>query len=360
MNETKKLQCAHIMSAETIDSFILHEKGKGASDNMIRRFSGTVKALFEYLPEDKTVTRDRLLAWRKSLEDSGYASMTVLNYVKYINRYLDFVGASEIRFNRGRAKDIAGMTFGYLTAIEPTGAKHRKDIVWRCQCKCGNTVELPATRLLLGNTLSCGCLHKEHFQRANMYIDKTSLRQALKEQVESTISASGYTGVTPKRDKWQAYINYKGKHYSLGCYTNIEDAVKARARGKELVQADAMGLLDFYEELHKFDPTPPNRDTEPKREFPSSAWQVNDQPGSAAKRMDNRSGHTGVSLVRDRWEARICHKGVRYILGSFEAMEDAVALRKQAEQDLKADPEGFSAKYQRLYTYHAYAKKAAR
>lgn len=145
------------------------------------------------------------------MEEQGYASITILNYVKYINKYLDYVGASDIRFNRGKGKDISGMTFGYLIALEPTDKRDRKDIVWRCQCKCGNIVELPATRLLVGNTLSCGCLLKEHFRRANMYIDNTSLRQALQEKVESVHSVSGYTGVNPKRDKWQAYEILKSR-----------------------------------------------------------------------------------------------------------------------------------------------------
>ena len=357
MKNTTELQHPYVMTADTVAAFISHEKDRGASVNMIRRFSCTLKSVYDYLPEDKALTKDRLLSWRKNMEENGYASITILNHVKYINRYLDYVGCSAIRFNRGKGKDIAGMTFGYLTALEPTEKRDRKDIVWRCQCKCGCVVELPATRLLVGNTLSCGCLNKEHFRRVNKYIDNTSLRQALEEKVESTTSISGYTGVTRKRDKWQAYITYKGKRHSLGVYANIEDAVKARARGKELVRADALGLLDFYEELHKDDGALPNKATEPRKEFPPAVWMVNDQPGSAAKRSDNKSGYPGVTFTRGRWEAHIGHKGIRYILGFFDAQEDAVKARKQAEQDLKADPDGFAQLYQQKCRYHAYSKK---
>jgi len=249
----------YVMTDENMERFVTYEREQGASANMLRRFSCAIRSLYQYLPKEKIVTKELLLAWRKSLEDRGYSSVTVLNYVKYINRYLDHIGASDIRFNRGRAKDIAGMTFGYLTALEPTGTRNRKDLVWRCRCKCGNVVELPATRLLVGNTLSCGCLQKECFRRMNKYIDNTSLRQALEEKVESRHAVSGYVGVAPKRDKWQAYITYKGKHYSLGCYTELEDAIKARARGKELVQEDAMELLELYEEIHKRDAVLPER-----------------------------------------------------------------------------------------------------
>jgi len=162
------------------------------------------------------------------LKEHGYTQHTELNYVKGINRYLDFCGYSEIRFNRGRPKDIAGKQFGYLTAIEPTGEKHRKDYIWRCVCKCGKEVEYPATRLLLGNTVSCGCLRGEHFKEVNKYIGGTSLRQSIEEQVRSTRAKSGYTGVHRKREKWAAKITYMKTTYQLGVYEDFEGALSAR------------------------------------------------------------------------------------------------------------------------------------
>ena len=319
---------------------------------MIRRFKGTLKVIYDFLPDDKCITKKRLLERRKSMEESGYASMTILNYVKYINRYLDFVGCPEIRFNKGKAKDITGMTFGYLTAIEPTGARHRKDLVWLFQCKCGNTIELPATRVLNGNTLSCGCLKGAHLKMTNKYYAGTSLAQSMTEKVKSTRSVSGFTGVSPKKDKWLAHIKYKGVLYSLGSYYNVEDAVKARAKAKELVIADAKGLLDFYTELEKSFLQLPNRRAESKREFASSEWRVNNPPTSAAVRSDNSSGYTGISRRRDKWDVRICYQRVRYMLGQFEDIDEAIAVRKAAEQLLKDDPVSFVEEYTEKYPYY--------
>ena len=240
------------MTQELIDDFISFEKNKGASANMVRRFLRAVRTVYDYLPQDKILTKDNLLEWRLNMETLGYSPVTILNYVKYINRYLDFSGCSDIRFNKGRFKDISGQRFGYLIAVEPVGQIKRGDIVWKCQCKCGNTIDLPATRLLLGNTQSCGCKYKEHLSRVNKYIDNTSLRQSLEERIESKRSRSGYTGVISKRNKWQAYINYKGKRYSLGCYSDIQDALKARARAKQLVQEDSIKLLSIYNKKNDF------------------------------------------------------------------------------------------------------------
>ena len=343
---------SHCMTPEIMDAFVQYEANSGASENMIRRFKGTLKVIYGFLPEDKCITKERLLEWRRSMEESGYASITILNYVKYINRYLDFVGCSEIRFNRGKAKDITGMTFGYLTAIEPTGEKDRGDYIWLFECKCGNTVELPATRALLGNTLSCGCLKGESLKVSRKYYDGTSIVQSMIENVESTRSVSGYTGVSPKRNKWQAYITYKGVQYSLGCYSDIEEAVKARAKAKELVMADAKGLMDFYTELEKSFPKLPSRQTEPKKEFPKTEWIVNAEPASAAKRSNNTSGCPGVSLCRGKWDVEICYKGIRYRLGRFVDINEAITSRKAAEKILREDPQRFLDEYKDCPQYH--------
>lgn len=335
-----------IMTPESISAYIQYEVDRGASENALRNYRKITKAVYEWLPEDKVLTKDRLLSWRQALKDHGYSPDTELNYVKGINRYLDYIGQSDLRFNRGKPKDIAGKQFGYLTAIEPTGEKNRKDLIWRCVCKCGKEVEYPATRLLTGNTLSCGCLRGEHFKEINKYFDGTSLRQSIEEKVHSTKAMSGYTGVTTKRGKWKAYIRYKGQNISLGCYTKLEDAVKARARGKELVQMDALGLLDFYEELHKDDPARPNREQVrqmQEKPLPEPPAELRIK----ATRSNNTSGYPGVHRKRDKWAAKITYQKVTYQLGTFENIDGAIAARQEAERLLLADPQGFQEKYRK-------------
>lgn len=331
---------SYVMTSDSIAAYIQHEQDGGASANSLRNFKRVTSSLFEWLPEDKSITKDSLLAWRQNLKDHGYTPQTELNYVKGINRYLDYMGYSDLRFNRGKAKNIAGQQFGYLTAIEPTGEKYRRDYIWRCRCKCGKEVEYTATRLLTGNTVSCGCLRGEHFKEINKYIAGTSLRQSIEEQVRSTKAMSGYTGVTLKHGKWKAYIKYKGQDISLGCYTKLEDAVKARARGKELVQKDALGLLDFYEELHKDDPARPDR-AEIRRQQKASKEEVAPTSATGATRSNNTSGYPGVHKKRDKWVAKITYRQKTYQLGSFSSLDEAVDARQMAERTLQNDPGGF-------------------
>lgn len=346
MAETMINTCSHQMTPDTMAAFIESEINKGASENTVRRLKATVKMVYEFLPEDKELTRERLLGWRSDMNEKGYAYQTIQNYVKWINLYLDYAGLSEIRFNRGKMKDISGIEFGYLTAIEPTDKRDRKDVVWLCQCRCGTMVEMPAARLIGNNTLSCGCILKETIKRANKYFGGTSLEQSLKEKVVSTRSTSGYVGVTKKRDKWQAYIVYKRQYINLGVYSKLEDAIKARARGKEAVMEDAAELLKVYEAIHENDEALPNKATEPQRDFSCEPRVINNQPTTAAKRLDNTSGYTGVSFRKSKWEARICYNKLRYILGRFETRDEAIKARQDAEKLLKTDSNTFIEHYE--------------
>ncbi|MBQ8311210.1 MAG: hypothetical protein IJX80_09400 [Clostridia bacterium] len=53
------------------------------------------------------------------------------------------------------------MEFGFIIAVDPTDKRDRKDIVWRCHCRCETEFELPATHLITSSTLSCGCIQRE-------------------------------------------------------------------------------------------------------------------------------------------------------------------------------------------------------
>ena len=74
--------------------------------------------------------------------------------------------------------------------------------------------------------------HIDH-NRHNNKIDnlrKCTHQENLCNQNLSKTSTSGYTGVSFRKDrgKYQAYINVKGKKYTLGSFIDIKDAIIAR------------------------------------------------------------------------------------------------------------------------------------
>lgn len=62
------------------------------------------------------------------------------------------------------AHDLTGQTFGRLTALGPVKAmrsdNNSTDIMWLCQCACGNKHEARAGMLRMGHTTSCGCFNR--------------------------------------------------------------------------------------------------------------------------------------------------------------------------------------------------------
>lgn len=68
----------------------------------------------------------------------------------------------------GKIKDITGVIFHRLTAIERVGSDKRHRSLWKCQCACGNIVIKNLSVLQIGKAKSCGCLDKETRHTRNL------------------------------------------------------------------------------------------------------------------------------------------------------------------------------------------------
>lgn len=150
--------------------------------------------------------------------------------VKNIRRY-SLLSGNTTSCGCSRRDDITGRRFGRLIAVEYVGRKSRKSL-WRCQCDCGRDTIVDRASLLSGNTTSCGCAVDPSRMLADC-IDNTRLG-AIRHPQRKT-NSSGVTGVSwnPRRQKWEAYIQFQGKLHHLGLFSKLEDAAKARAVAEE-------------------------------------------------------------------------------------------------------------------------------
>ena len=56
-------------------------------------------------------------------------------------------------------KDLTNQRFGNLVALEDTGKSNiSKNVIWKCQCDCGNICEVDSNNLTSLHTTSCGCI----------------------------------------------------------------------------------------------------------------------------------------------------------------------------------------------------------
>lgn len=153
--------------------------------------------------------------------------------------------------NEHPPKDYVGKRFGRLTVLEYAG-RERKSMehsnasinYWKCRCDCGNVIIVSQPDLQRGNTLSCGCLHRERVRDSLCLVDGTSpvILERSRKSLRSS-NTSGCTGVSQRKDgKWEAYINFKKKRYYLGRYYQKEDAVRVRKNAEGMHDE----FLDWY------------------------------------------------------------------------------------------------------------------
>lgn len=159
-----------------------------------------------------------------------------------------------------KAKDITGKKFGRLTVLNSLEKRDTQTgcVIWKCECDCGNYVEVSEYLLVKGRVKSCGCLKKEvliengkklgalHVQ--NKIIEGTNI-QVISRTTPKSNNTSGITGISwdSSRNKWAVQIRFKNNYYNLGRYENKEDAIKARKDAEEKLHKNFLrekGLID--------------------------------------------------------------------------------------------------------------------
>lgn len=74
-------------------------------------------------------------------------------------------GCYNKQLSHDRYIDISGQRFGNLTVIEIGNGSVEGVLYWKCQCDCGNVVNVPSRNLRDGHTTSCGCIKSKGEQK---------------------------------------------------------------------------------------------------------------------------------------------------------------------------------------------------
>lgn len=73
-----------------------------------------------------------------------------------------------------RKIDLTGQTFGRLTVLREAGRTAARRVVWRCQCACGNLVDVSSAGLRSKRSQSCGCRKVELSRKRWIHTHKSS------------------------------------------------------------------------------------------------------------------------------------------------------------------------------------------
>lgn len=202
--------------------------------------------------------------------------------------------------NRRKFRDITGQRFGKLTALSPTEKRKGGNIVWKCQCDCGNLYEQSVRNLIRGHSKHCGCVkrRKNHAEFRNLTDQKFNRLRALFPTEKRTRSGSVI---------WHCICDC-GKETDISETALVHSSqVSCGCRLKELGK-------ELPAHLHFIDGT--------CVEFLQRK-----------QRRDNTSGYTGVyQLHNGKYKAGITFKKTRYYLGTYDTFEEAKQERQNAEK----------------------------
>jgi hypothetical protein len=142
-----------------------------------------------------------------------------------------------------RKIEMAGKRFGRLVVLSQAGHNPgNHDLLWRCQCDCGNQTVVDGALLRSGQTKSCGCLRREiskqnyvtntgfvsQMGRAESLVDEQGIPYSSVKK--SQRNKSGIVGVSYNKadGKWFARLMYQGHYVLLKSFDTMAEAVQAR------------------------------------------------------------------------------------------------------------------------------------
>ena len=130
--------------------------------------------------------------------------------------------------------DLTGKKFGLLTVIEKAYSKNNY-IYWKCKCDCGREHVAMGNNLKRGNTSSCGCIN---YSIGENNIKKWLESNNIKYQKEWVIPNTYYRfdfAIFDKNDKLVLFIEYDGEqHFNdiKGTWNSLETLSQRQQRDK--------------------------------------------------------------------------------------------------------------------------------
>lgn len=227
-----------------------------------------------------------------------------------------------IGINMGKYIDITNLRFGRLIALKVDHIKKYKSGSqiehWLCQCDCGNKTIVNKYSLISGNTKSCGCLNSE----------LASVRNSRTNRYEN-------------KDDYIIGYDYNNNEF----YFDKEDFDKVKIHcwhidknhgyPKTVIKGVKIYLHNYILPNNKklfVDHINGNKADNRKNNLRFVTASQNLM--NTKLRSDNVSGYKGVyyNKKNNRWYARITVNKKTINLGSSKDKEDAIKMRKEAEE----------------------------
>lgn len=209
--------------------------------------------------------------------------------------------------------DLNGKKFHNLLVVKRLGSNGDGKTTWLCVCDCGKEKEVVGTELKNNRVKSCGCL-------TGKLISEAKIKHGASCRDNTTIEYKAWSNMKDRclNEKNKAYKNYGGRGIKI-CEKWINSF--------EQFVSDMGHRMTSEQSLDRIDN---DGDYEPI----NCRWATNSEQNRNKRTKVNKKTKTKGVFYREstgKFEVRIMIDGVRYSLGVYESLKDAINARKDAE-----------------------------
>ena len=225
-----------------------------------------------------------------------------------------------------RKLDLTGQRFGRLTVMHETEpyvqSNGKRLIMWHCLCDCNNKCDVPTGDLRSGHTKSCGCMQKDNILHIN-----NSKKKVNKYDVDTNKYGIGYD------------LLGNEFYFDKEDYEKIKDFYWSDKHGYVVTQsAETRKMIHMHRLImdvpNDKDVDHINHNKKDNRKQNLRIVSRQENMCNTSMKSNNKSGVTGIHFDKrfGKWIAQIGYKGKKIYLGSFLKFDDAVKVRKEAEE----------------------------
>lgn len=202
--------------------------------------------------------------------------------------------------------DLTERKFNRLTAKE-----YIKGGKWKCECECGNIVNVRTSSLTSGNTQSCGCLNRENIrQKKRNFVDYTG-------KTYGTVKVLKYVRSGKRGTEWLCHCNKCGKDKIIVA-TDLKNLKTCGCGESE----NRLRNLENYRKITRNSKT-------------NKGNLLRDKPNANNK----TTGIRGICYIKSTgyYVAYIRYRGKSYTLKKSRTIDECIRARKEAEKQIRSN-----------------------
>lgn len=207
--------------------------------------------------------------------------------------------------------DLTNQKYGKLLVLKYDHSDKNGKPYYECLCDCGNKIIARGENIRSGRSKSCGCYTIERSKEANtkhgdsgsrLYNEWLGIRKRCNDKNNKEYKNYGNRGINVCKEWNSDYLCFKEWAVNNGYSDNL-----------------TIERIDVNEGYN------PNNCT----------WiPMPEQSINKRIQKNNTTGIKGVTLKNGKYIVRISYKGKRYYIGPYKTPEEAMAKRKEAEENL--------------------------